>query len=228
MWQSPDPILGSYLNGQPNGGVYNPGDLGLYSYGYQNPICLVDPNGRNPEDAEFGDVPEIHADVSLLPIPLEDGADTSSATRSFEENETGLLVSAIAGAGRGEADAGATATPGAGAGSVNRQSGTSAGDETGGSLTKPTAKGNAPSWSTVRRRYWRNAASREGAAEEYSPENIGRMKKGLAPKEYDPGTRTKESVQLHHRVPRSEGGTHEESNLEALVPSEHRARHNPP
>jgi len=46
VWQSPDPILGSYLNGKPNGGVFNPSNLGLYSYVQDNPVLLTDPDGR--------------------------------------------------------------------------------------------------------------------------------------------------------------------------------------
>ncbi|MHB8254361.1 MAG: RHS repeat-associated core domain-containing protein [Acidiferrobacter sp.] len=53
VWQSPDPILGQYLNGQHDGGVYNPGNLAFYSYGYQNPIRYVDPNGDNPGAVYF-------------------------------------------------------------------------------------------------------------------------------------------------------------------------------
>ncbi|GAB3001725.1 SpvB/TcaC N-terminal domain-containing protein [Saccharothrix stipae] len=46
LWQSPDPALESYLDGAPNGGVYAPANLGLYTYGQHNPIRLVDPDGR--------------------------------------------------------------------------------------------------------------------------------------------------------------------------------------
>ena len=52
-WMTPDPILDSYLRGQPNGGVYNPRNLGLYTYNYNSPITLTDPDGQAPHIA-FG------------------------------------------------------------------------------------------------------------------------------------------------------------------------------
>jgi len=45
MWLSPDPILGSYLDGAPNGGVLHPRNLALYTYAWNNPVVLPDPNG---------------------------------------------------------------------------------------------------------------------------------------------------------------------------------------
>ena len=50
MWQSSDPVLGDYLNGQRNNGVYSSQNLGLYSYGLLNPLRVVDPDGRSGED----------------------------------------------------------------------------------------------------------------------------------------------------------------------------------
>jgi RHS repeat-associated protein len=47
VWASVDPILGSYLSGKAGmGGVYNPFNLGLYSYGHLNPVKFVDPDGN--------------------------------------------------------------------------------------------------------------------------------------------------------------------------------------
>ncbi|MDH4120625.1 MAG: RHS repeat-associated core domain-containing protein [Deltaproteobacteria bacterium] len=46
IWTSTDPILGSYMGGKPNGGVYSLGNLSLYSYGRLNPILYIDPNGK--------------------------------------------------------------------------------------------------------------------------------------------------------------------------------------
>lgn len=46
VWQSADQILGSYLGGQPNGGVFHSPNLSLYSYTWQNPLIYRDPNGQ--------------------------------------------------------------------------------------------------------------------------------------------------------------------------------------
>ncbi|WP_394844492.1 Rhs family carbohydrate-binding protein [Pendulispora brunnea] len=51
QWNSPDPILRKYLTGGgPNGGVYSPLNLGLYTYTFNNPVGLVDPTGHAPGD----------------------------------------------------------------------------------------------------------------------------------------------------------------------------------
>ncbi|MFE7033661.1 SpvB/TcaC N-terminal domain-containing protein [Streptomyces sp. NPDC057621] len=44
-WQSPDPALGGYLGGSPNGGVYTPANLSSYAYGKNNPANYTDPTG---------------------------------------------------------------------------------------------------------------------------------------------------------------------------------------
>jgi len=46
VWQSPDPLItGSYLDGEPNGGVRNSMNLAVYNYSRLNPINRVDPDG---------------------------------------------------------------------------------------------------------------------------------------------------------------------------------------
>ena len=51
-WLSTDPILGTYMRGKPNGGVFNPQNLSLYSYAWNNPFRMNDPNGLAPGDIE--------------------------------------------------------------------------------------------------------------------------------------------------------------------------------
>ena len=54
LWLSADPLSGynpineseHYIDGQHNGGVYNSFNLNTYGYCYQNPVKLVDPNGK--------------------------------------------------------------------------------------------------------------------------------------------------------------------------------------
>ena len=50
VWQSADPVIGKYIGSDPdglgNGGVFNPRNLGLYSYSYHNPVVLRDPDGN--------------------------------------------------------------------------------------------------------------------------------------------------------------------------------------
>jgi RHS repeat-associated protein len=50
LWQSPDPLLGSYVDGTHNGGVYRPVNLAAYTYTYNNPVRLIDPSGATPEE----------------------------------------------------------------------------------------------------------------------------------------------------------------------------------
>jgi RHS repeat-associated protein len=46
LWQSPDPALPSYLDGNPSGGVYSPVNLSPYTYAAANPVRLNDPDGK--------------------------------------------------------------------------------------------------------------------------------------------------------------------------------------
>jgi RHS repeat-associated protein len=49
QWVSPDPILAQYIT---RGGVFAPGQLGLYGYTRNNPVALTDPDGRRVDFKE--------------------------------------------------------------------------------------------------------------------------------------------------------------------------------
>ncbi|SEJ84016.1 DUF637 domain-containing protein [Pseudomonas sp. NFACC07-1] len=70
-----------------------------------------------------------------------------------------------------------------------------------------TAKGNDPSWSAVRSRFWKNEAAAPSAANTYGPENLDRMSKGLAPQRYNADKGGIESMELSHEpIPARDGG----------------------
>ena len=57
LWLNVDPLSGyntikeheHYIDGQHNGGVFNPMNLNTYGYTYQNPIRYIDPNGKQAD-----------------------------------------------------------------------------------------------------------------------------------------------------------------------------------
>ena len=68
-------------------------------------------------------------------------------------------------------------------------------------ITNLTRKGNIPSWSTVRRRYWRNEAHNYVPGKgpiDWTETQLARMQKGLAPQQINEITGLLESMELHH------------------------------
>ena len=58
-----------YVEGQHNGGVFNPQNLSVYGYTYQNPIGYIDPNGKQVDVVEFKNVPQYQPIPRIIPKP---------------------------------------------------------------------------------------------------------------------------------------------------------------
>ncbi len=70
-----------------------------------------------------------------------------------------------------------------------------------------TARGNAPAWSTIRGRFWKNEVASPNAVEKYGAENVERMRRGLAPQRYNADKGAMESMELSHEpIPLRDGG----------------------
>lgn len=76
LWASTDPILDTYLDGDTNGGVYNPVNLATYTYAYNNPVRLTDPNG---EAVSWGDIGHAALDIAGLVPVIGEAADLANA-----------------------------------------------------------------------------------------------------------------------------------------------------
>jgi uncharacterized protein YukE len=84
-------------------------------------------------------------------------------------------------------------------------------------ITNLTHAGNEASWTAVRNRWWKNEAAGPDAADEYSPENLARMRAGKPPLHDEVPV----PMELDHIVPRHMGGTHTPENLRPLWPWQH-------
>ena len=88
-------------------------------------------------------------------------------------------------------------------------------------ITKATAKGTSPSWTTIRNIYWKNEAHYNSS--KYTQSNLERMRQGKAPLVKNAENGKFYSMELHHKNPRRNGGTHNYSNLQPLSPWDHAA-----
>ena len=81
VWQSVDPpILGKFLDGQHNGGVYSSKNLMVYGYTYQSPVVLIDIDGNSTHIDTDGNVVAVFQDgdkgVYQHPANADGGAPT--------------------------------------------------------------------------------------------------------------------------------------------------------
>jgi RHS repeat-associated protein len=77
VWQSADPVLASYMGGSPNAGVYHPRNLGLYTYTWNNPVALRDPDGRWANIKVAGN--EVSIRIPIVVVDNSSGPGSSSA-----------------------------------------------------------------------------------------------------------------------------------------------------
>jgi RHS repeat-associated protein len=94
VWQSADPILARYLEGSPNDGVYGSPNLALYSYTYQNPVKLADPDGNSPIDVAF-----LVVDIVKLGAAVASGTGVAAAAADVGMSVLGV-VSPVPGTGQ--------------------------------------------------------------------------------------------------------------------------------
>lgn len=78
---------------------------------------------------------------------------------------------------------------------------------TGQDINALTKAGDAPAWSTVRGRFWKNEAAKP-QIDNWSAANLDRMRRGLAPQRYNRDKGGLESMELSHEpIPYRDGGT---------------------
>jgi RHS repeat-associated protein len=202
------PSLGRYTSADP---VVSMITNSQYSYTSNAPISFVDSNGLeqlpievyelgaagiaamdpigSPDDLQTaGDIVGI-----FDPTPITDGANAIayfSRGRYWDALASGISMFPFVGdiVGKG------------GKAICKAGKGWHAGED----ITKLTAKGRIPSWSAIRKRFWKNKVISN--ATEYSAENLQRMKKGFAPQYPNPKNGILESMELHHNPPQRDGG----------------------
>ena len=201
------PLTGRFLTIDPaRGAQKSPQTWNRYSYVSGNPVKYTDPDGR------FG--------LLMLAEILSTGYDGYQAIQAvrdpyksaFEKVATVGLAAASAGLPLGGYSA-----LGGRLGSLADEAGR--GWKVGQSITNLTARGRIPSWSAVRRRFWKNEALFN--PDVYDAANLARMRqRGLAPQRVNDLTGAMESMELHHTPAVRDGGHFE---FTPLWPDDHAA-----
>jgi len=212
-----DPEIGRFLNAD----AYASTGQGVLSnnmlcYCLNSPINAYDPNGM----ISFWDITDIaFAIASWVDLVVEPSWENAGSALL---DTVGLLpiIPSLGGIKRGAnlLDGGVDAIKAVDKGSDAAraaQKGWSLGDD----ITALTKAGKEPSWTTVRKRYWKNEAYFN--PELYSPYDLSQMRLGFAPLVSLNGKLY--PMELHHITPRRNGGSNAIDNLIALTPWDHAA-----
>ncbi len=88
-------------------------------------------------------------------------------------------------------------------------------------IDKPMPDGSPPSWKTVQSRYWKNRYELSKASDEFTPRQLAEMRKGNAPRDFNPRTKQWERRELHHVDPQRHSPDNSPANIRELRPDWH-------
>ncbi|MGZ3145194.1 RHS repeat-associated core domain-containing protein [Lentzea chajnantorensis] len=194
------PALGRFISEDPIG--YQGGG-NLYAYVGNSPANATDPNGTNP--LLLGCLGGAAMDAAM------DYAGQRLSGRKVDWGWGGVGGAAAAGCLGGMLGAGIGKWLSKAADMRDIQNGWKAangkGWQRGQDIYSKTAAGNDPAWSTVRSRYWKNAAEHPSASRQWSDADLARMRSGQPPTRYNPDKGGMESMELSHEpIPMRDGG----------------------
>lgn len=221
----------------PTGNITDPLSLNYYTYSANNPIYYCDPSG-NAWETVLDAVSLVESTASLLAdpsiqnalfftwdvvgtvLPFIPGSYLAKGVKWLGKADDAIdAVKAIDNTVDFADDIHDTQNAIEAAGDV-----VSKGWKIGDDISIPTRKGTPPTWPTVRQRLWKNEAINNPHIYEdtelYTKDSLSRMHQGLAPKHYGPDGNAY-SMELHHKIPRRDGGPNTYDNLEILTPWEH-------
>lgn len=200
-----DPLIGRFISLDPQ--AVNPADwmtFNRYAYVNNNPFRYIDPTGMWSMSWLFAGMNNFASGFNYGASGglFGDGLKMDDAS-SIATSAVGIVAGTVIGTVTGNTERGMLTN----ATSTVLKSSTK-GWKLGDDVYKLTAKGNEPSWTTVRTRFWKNEAATEGAAEKYGTDNISRMQTGRAPQRFNQEKAGMESMELSHEpIPRRDGGT---------------------
>ena len=181
-----DQNTGRYITSDPIGLA---GGVNTYAYVGNDPLGRIDPLGLSWQEYLDNSIASAQSETPLEAIQRSlDGLGPEVAMW----DSVGLFLK-----------------EGVATGSVAKECGqvTNKGWKLGDDVYNLTAKGNQPSWTTVRTRFWKNESAMSGSANKYGAENLERMAKGKAPQRYNADKGGMESMELSHEpIPFRDGG----------------------